>query len=156
MLLMLQHDIFFVIPFLMFVLPSTGWWEKQPRDSRLLTSIHGWQLGGITGRTHDLNTHYNFSKKFGIDFRTYPTSIGLIMSCMGPCSCRGVHSSNTRINSEHTCNPIWCNHGSSLPFPPSYWSWSPPFHGWLPSWDEGYFKSKNIYFCFGSFTIFFF
>jgi len=44
---------FFVIPFLVFVLFSTRWWERSPRDSCSIMSIHAWQLGGIIGRTHN-------------------------------------------------------------------------------------------------------
>jgi len=44
----LQLGIFFVIPFLVFILSSMGWWERPPRYLCLLVAIHGWWLGNIT------------------------------------------------------------------------------------------------------------
>ncbi len=42
---------------------------------------------------------------FGVNLRSYPTSINMIMLCMGPCSCRGVCSSNMCTSSKHTYSP---------------------------------------------------
>jgi hypothetical protein len=47
---------FFIISFLEFVFSSTGWWKKPPKDFHSLTSIHGWQLGGITRRHYKRST----------------------------------------------------------------------------------------------------
>jgi len=64
---------------------------------------------------------------FGIDFKSYPTFINMITPCTNPCSCRGICLSNMYINFEHTNNPIWWNHKSFSPSPPTYWNWFPPF-----------------------------
>jgi hypothetical protein len=42
------------------------------------------------------------------------------------------------------------------PFPSIHWGWFFPFRWWFPSWNGGYFKSKDIYLCFGLFTTSFF
>ncbi len=110
---------FFVIPFLVFVFSSTGWWERPPRDLRLLTSIHGWWLGNNIGGAHNWSTCFNFSQMFGIDSKSYPTFIKTIMAHTSPCSCRGVHSSNMCISFKHTYNPLWWNHESPSLSPPT-------------------------------------
>jgi hypothetical protein len=48
---------FLVIPFLAFVLSFTRWWERPPRYSHWLASIHGWQLGDIIERALALTSH---------------------------------------------------------------------------------------------------
>jgi hypothetical protein len=93
---------------------------------------------------------------FGVDFRSYPTSISTIMSHIGLCSCKGIHLSNTCTNSRHTYSSIWHNHKSFSPFPSIRWGWFPPFRWWFPSLDESYFKLGGIYLCLGLFTILFF
>ncbi len=42
------------------------------------------------------------------------------------------------------------------PFPSTCCGWFPPFHWWYPTWNGGYFRFINIYFCFGLFTTSFF
>lgn len=93
---------------------------------------------------------------FGVNSKSYSTFINRITLHIGPCSCKEVHSNNTCINSKHTYSPIWQDHGNPSPFPSTCWGWSPCFCWWFSSQDGGYFKSKNIYLCFGSFTTSFF
>jgi hypothetical protein len=63
--------------------------DKRPlEDSCSFVLIHGWQQKNITRGTHNYNTHFNFSQKFGIDCKSYPTSISTIMPLMGLCSCK--------------------------------------------------------------------
>jgi hypothetical protein len=88
----------------------------------------------------------------GIDSRSYPTSINIIMSCTSLYSCRGVCLNSTCISSKHTCNPILRDHMNPSPFPSTWWSWYLPFPRWFPSWNGGYFRSRGMNFCLGSFT----
>ncbi len=79
-------------------------------DSHLFTLIHGWWLWGSIGGAHNESICLSFLQMFGIDSKSYLTSISTIMPCMGPCSCRGVYSNNTHISSKHTCSHVWWNH----------------------------------------------
>ncbi len=101
--------------------------NKMPlKDLRSFVSIHWWQQQDITRGAHNYNTRFNFSQKFGVDYRSYPTLISTITPCMGPYSCKGVCSNSTCISPKHTCSPIWQNHGNHLPFPCISLSWFPP------------------------------
>jgi hypothetical protein len=125
-------------------------------DWHSFTLIHGWRLWGIIGGAHNESTCFSFLQMFGIDSRSYPTSISAIMSCMSLCSCRGVCSNSTHISFEQTCSPILWDHGSPSPFPLICWGWFPPFCWWFSSWDGGYFRLRGICLCFGSITTSFF
>jgi hypothetical protein len=43
---------------------------------------------------------------FGIDSKSNPTSINTITPCMGLCSCKGIHSSNTCTNASTLVTPF--------------------------------------------------
>jgi hypothetical protein len=51
---------------------------------------------------------------FGVDSKSYPTSINMIMSHISLWLCREVHLNNTCTSFEQTCNPIRCDHESLL------------------------------------------
>jgi hypothetical protein len=118
---------FLVIPFLVSVFSYIGWWERSPRYLCSLTFIHGWWLGHVTGEAHNQSIRSSFSQMFGVNSRSYPTSINTTTLRMGLRSSRGVCSNNMRISSEHTCSSIWWDHGSLSPSPLFCWSWFPSF-----------------------------
>jgi hypothetical protein len=74
---------FFGYSFLVFVRSSIRWWERPLRDLCSLASIHGWWLGDIIGKIHDYKIYFRLSQMFGVNSRSYPTSISTIMLCKG-------------------------------------------------------------------------
>jgi hypothetical protein len=81
-------------------------WKKLPKYLHSRASIHGWQLGNITKKTHNQNIHFNFLQMFGVNSKSYPTSISTITPSTGPCLCRGIHLNNMCTSSKHTCSPM--------------------------------------------------
>jgi len=125
-------------------------------DSHSFMLIHGWWLWGIVGGAHDESICFSFLQMLGINSISYLISISTIMSCMDPCSCRGVHSNNTHISSKHTYSHIWWDHRNPSLFSLTCWGWFSPFCWWFPSWEKGYFRLKGICLCFGSIITSFF
>jgi hypothetical protein len=93
---------------------------------------------------------------FGVNFKSYPTSINIITLRMNPCSCRGICLSSRCVSSKHTYNPfdktmkILCLHL----FHP-FVEVNLPLSLMFPFWDGGYFRLACIYLCASSFIIFF-
>jgi hypothetical protein len=56
-----------------------------------------------------------------------PPPLTELCPCIGPYSCKGIHSSNTCTSSKQTYNPIWWDHGSESLLHPLVEVDIPPF-----------------------------
>jgi hypothetical protein len=85
----------FALPFLVFIISTTGWWKWPPKDLRPFASIHGRGLRNITRKTYNYSTNVGFPKIFKYGTKSY--SINTIVSHTCTCSSRGICLSNACI-----------------------------------------------------------